>query len=93
MARRSISRKKLYEQNFPYKVDIPVPPEGLGRRINEMVAWCKENVAQWESHGRSEGLQDFARFYFMDAKTAEFFATRWGGQIRGVKRSWTAPLQ
>jgi len=29
----------------------------------------------------------------MDAKTAEFFATRWGGQIRGVKRSWTAPLQ
>jgi len=78
MSRRSISRKKLYERVFPHKVDIPVPSEGLGRRINEMVSWCKENAGKGrEMHGHSVGLQDYARFYFMDERGAETFRQRW----------------
>ncbi len=67
-------------RRFPHKVDAPVPGNGLGRRLTEMLDWCRANIAagDWTQHGRGERRpgdvpQDFARFYFVDSVDAETF--------------------
>ena len=74
------------ERNFPHRVDIPVPPGGLGRRLTDMHQWCRENVTagEWAQHGhqvrrKGECPADFARFYFSTTGNAEAFRWRWGG--------------
>jgi len=61
-----------------------VPPFGLGQQLNNMLAWCRENVPpegwachHWEEHrGRLVNPKSWARFYFLDAKKAEGFRQR-----------------
>lgn len=76
--------KRAAARRFPHHVDVPVPPGGLGNRLNEMLAWCRANVAAggWEMHGHSEKLVgkiaiDYARFYFLRAYGANLFRWRW----------------
>ena len=76
--------KKAAESKFPHRVDIPVPGSGLGRRLTEMLDWCRENVpaATWSHHHHSERCKgeapkDFARFYFLYEAVAEAFRRRW----------------
>jgi len=72
------------ERRFPHKVDIPIPTVGLGRRLADMLAWCRESLdsAEWDQHVRKEReagevLVDLARFYFANAADAEAFRRRW----------------
>jgi hypothetical protein len=55
MARTHHPGKRAAEQNFPHRVDVPVPPGGLGNRLNQMLAWCVMNIRaeDWEQHGAS----------------------------------------
>jgi hypothetical protein len=47
------------ERRFPIKVDIPVPPGGLGRRLTDMLDWCHANVAAGRVGGtRAPGAQE-----------------------------------
>ena len=62
---------------------MPVPGGGLGRRLTDMLEWCRENVpaGTWVQHHHSErrkGEQpaDFARFFLYEA-VAEAFRRRW----------------
>lgn len=75
MRRRSTPAKKQAERDFPVKIDFPVPPNGLGSVLNEMHDWLNINVGKgkWECHGRLEGNQDFARFYFKNDFGANAF--------------------
>jgi len=68
----------------PHHFDVPVSGGGLGRRLTEMLDWCRENVlaGTWAQHHHSERRKgeapaDFARFYFMDEADAEVFRRRW----------------
>ena len=72
------------ERRFLYRVDIPVPGSGLGRRLTEMHDWCRQNVVPsgWAQHGhgerrRGERPVDFARFYLATEADAEAFRKRW----------------
>jgi hypothetical protein len=72
------------ERKFPIKVDIPVPPGGLGRRLTDMLDWCHANVAAdaWAQHGhqerrKGERRSDFSRWYFLSDTDAETFKNRW----------------
>ena len=75
------------EARFPIKVNIPVTPDGLGRRLAHMLAWCQANVAAgaWEQHGfmdkkrRDErGIPiDYSRWYFLSDADAEAFRQEW----------------
>jgi hypothetical protein len=40
----------------PHRVDIRVPPTGLGGRLSAMLTWCRENVpaGAWDMHWHSE---------------------------------------
>ena len=78
------SFQKAAEAKFPIRIDVPVPPDGFGRRLPEMYAWCRENVAagQWAEHShqvRRKGARplDFARWYFANEADAEAFRKRW----------------
>ena len=72
------------ERRFPHKVDVPIPAAGLGRRLTDMLAWCRENFDsnEWDQHVRKEraagaALVDLARFYFTSQSDAEAFRQRW----------------
>jgi len=72
------------ERRFRRKVDIRVPGGGLGRRLTDILDWCRENIAAgaWNEHGRSERRKgeapaDFARFYFINEAAAAAFRRRW----------------
>jgi hypothetical protein len=56
MARHINPRKREAERTFPHCVDIRVPPDGLGGRLNEMLTWCRERVVldAWAEHGHRE---------------------------------------
>jgi hypothetical protein len=80
---RQLFRRKA-ERRFPHKIDVPVPAGGLGKRLDAMLAWCREHAAPhfWDCHGHSvrtpeDKLQRFARFYFADAPVAEAFKQKW----------------
>jgi len=72
------------ERKFPIKIDIPVPPSGLGRRLTDMLDWCHANVAAgaWAQHGtrcvgRASAPRTFARWYFLSDADAVAFRRRW----------------
>jgi hypothetical protein len=84
MARVHYETRLAAERSFQHRVDIPVPLGGLGNRLNEMLVWCRANIAagEWDQHGRSEKALgqvpiDFARFYFMTGADADLFRWRW----------------
>ncbi len=88
---KSISGKEWAERRFPHRVDIPVPDDGLGRRLDTMLAWCRENMeaGEWAQHGHTEYQPPelpthVARFYFMEAKVADTFRQSWCCAAPGV---------
>jgi len=46
MARTNTRLKQQAEKRFPHKFDVPVPPGGIGKRLNAMLAWCGEHAAR-----------------------------------------------
>jgi hypothetical protein len=84
MARYHYQTRREAERRYPHQVDIPVRPPGLGGRLNEMLAWCREHFTEWTHAGvtlpdRNErGIAiDAVRFYFMDEIAAQQFQERW----------------
>ena len=83
--RRSITRRQQVERAFPFRVDVEVPPFGLGKRLDAMLAWCREHVpaGEWDQHGWQERRgpmadpRHWSRFYFADERQAEAFLGFW----------------
>lgn len=44
MNRRSTPSAKRDDDAFPIRVKLAVPPEGLGRRLDEMTAWLRDSL-------------------------------------------------
>jgi hypothetical protein len=85
MARHHYQSRLDAERRYPHRVDIPVPPVGLGARLSEMVEWCGGRFADWTFHGLTDKTRtddrgipiDLVRFYFMDEIAAQEFRERW----------------
>jgi hypothetical protein len=76
--------KREAERTLPYHVDIPVPGGGLGRRLTDMLYWCRTHVASggWAEHGHSKKRKSkvslyFSRFYFASEADADTFRKLW----------------
>jgi hypothetical protein len=76
--------KREAVRRFPHRVDIPVPGSGLGRRLTDMLDWCRSHVADgaWTEQGHSEERKGeaslhVARFYFATKADAETFRKLW----------------
>ena len=69
------------ERRFPVRIRIAVPPEGLGGRLDQMIAWLDANCGAdgWTSTPSStRGVVDDAfATYFADVTLASAFVARW----------------
>lgn len=69
-----------------YRVDMPAPGRGLGRRLNDMLDWCHVHagLGNYDQHGylaaRPDGrdVQAFIRFSFESARDAARFRQEFG---------------
>jgi hypothetical protein len=85
MAKSLHPSQQAAETRFPYKVDIALPDSGLGRRLVEMMAWCRDRMTadEWDSHTITERAPErppitSVRFYFSTEAAAAAFKRQWG---------------
>ena len=78
------------ERQFPVRVRIAVPPQGLGRQLAIMHGWLDETcgVTGWATApaGLAGVVNDAIAFYFADAGLAHAFVTRFccGWRVEAV---------
>ena len=71
---------KSIERAYPHIVEIVVPPNGFGRRLDMMHNWHMARGIQSRSgRRRYEEPNEFIRWCFADAETADAFAAKFGG--------------
>jgi hypothetical protein len=46
VAQRSTTSAKRDDDAFPIRIKMAVPPDGLGKRLDEMQAWLRSNLAR-----------------------------------------------
>ena len=78
MTRASRQAQREAERQFPVRVRIAVPPEGLGRQLMLMHGWLDETcgAAAWASAGTIGVVNDAIAFYFESATFAHAFVAR-----------------
>jgi hypothetical protein len=76
-------------RSFPYKVDIPSPKGGLGRRELTMTVWCGKNCDAGAWACRPHEVREYGqtpvqciRFYFGSGDPARAFRDAFGGTLR-----------
>lgn len=69
------------ERRFPARIRIAVPPEGLGRQLDDMTAWLDANCGADNWAMTPAGLRgvvnDALAIYFVDTALASAFVARW----------------
>lgn len=81
MSRRKgeITRAQI-DREYPYQVEIVIPPGGLGRRLDEMHRFCA-GLADYRTRGARKGAVDACRWCFAEASPGEAFQRRFGGIV------------
>ena len=75
---------KTIARDFPFVVEIAVPPNGLGRRLNAMHAFHNQRGIQVARiQHRHEDGRDFLLWCFARRAIAEQFAAEFGGTLTG----------
>jgi hypothetical protein len=78
------------ERRFPVRIRIAVPPQGLGKRLDEIKAWLDDNcgIEGWAMtpSGLRGVANDAVAVYFCNAALAGAFVARWcrGEQAESV---------
>jgi hypothetical protein len=69
------------EQDFPYLVELALPPEGFRSVLLEIDTFHRERrIPVRRGRSRHEVKQFYIRFCFPDAATADAFRNRFGGE-------------
>jgi hypothetical protein len=83
----NLSRKRnlaayVNERNFPFVVQIVVPDDGFGSKLDAINAWHLYSKNK-QSRGRLQSIAEkkFWRWCFKDFETAEKFRQRFGGEV------------
>lgn len=91
--RKGEMTNRIAERDYPFGVEIEVPPGGFGEQLNELYRWCgaRAGAGNFVTRGRLEGLHDFVVFRFKYQEAAADFQ-RWvehrqPGAITGRGRS------
>jgi hypothetical protein len=82
MIRRKSENVRLRtERDFPYVVELVLPPEGFRSVLLEVDAFHRDRrIPVRRGRNRQEVKQVYIRFCFPDAATAEAFRNRFGGE-------------
>ena len=71
---------KSVEQDFPHFVEIAVPPDGLGTRLNAMYDFhARHGIEAKRGHGRRDDGGSLIRWCFADPALADAFAKEFRG--------------
>jgi len=84
MIRKGEQTAKRNERDYPYIVEVDVPPSGFGNRLDAMLrAHLTLGIPERRGQTRREAseIRDYARWCFADARHAESFARAFGGKI------------
>lgn len=75
MVSHGIRQAKRDELTFPVRLKIKVPDRGLGRLLDQMVEWLRENLAagHYACHSAPSVGGSAAAFYFRDVDAALAF--------------------
>lgn len=75
---KSVLMAEKDAKDFPYHVDVPVPPMGLGKQMDVIEAWLRQVMgAEWREHGAGGGHNHVARYMFRTRMDAERFEAAW----------------
>lgn len=72
----------MNERDFPHFVDIDVPSNGLGTRLEAMYEWHRQLRLDRKA---GSGGRDVARFCFLNAETADAFHNEFGGERKSAE--------
>jgi hypothetical protein len=79
------------DRRFPARIRIAVPPEGLGRQLDDMKAWLDANCGAGNWATTPAGLRgvvnDALAIYFLDTTLATMPSSRAGASASASKRS------
>ena len=79
------SNVNAIERDFPHIVEMAVPLNGFGKRLDAMYEWHRAHgIEARRGTGRREEGQDFIRWCFADQKNAADFAASFGGKRMGA---------
>lgn len=69
---RELRTIKQLEKEFPYQVELMVPPGGLGQRLDEIESWISRAIARGDfaRWGRRRAGQDVAVWGFRESVLA-----------------------
>jgi hypothetical protein len=80
VTRASKRAQREAERQYPVRVRIAIPPQGLGRQLEVIHAWFEETcgIDGWATSpaGLAGLLNDAIAFYFADAAFAHAFVAR-----------------
>lgn len=70
------------ERDFPYIVELPVPPNGFGAKLDSMYEFHREHGIQ-DARGRGQRRNegDFVRWCFGKLDDAKEFSKAFGGEL------------
>jgi hypothetical protein len=85
---KSVLMAEKDAREFPHHVSVPVPPCGMGGRMEVIAAWLRANVGEeWRSHGSWKGGEQSSRYMFRAFEAAERF------RCALALENWTCPFQ
>jgi hypothetical protein len=68
---KSVLMAEKDAREFPHHVELPIPPFGLGKRLDIIAAWLDTNIgSEWRSHSHLEKGEHTARYMFRSEQDA-----------------------
>lgn len=70
------------ERQYPYIVELPVPPNGLGSKLDSMYQFHRDSGIQpIRGRGQRRDSADYVRWCFADRDCAEAFSKAFNGTL------------
>ncbi len=79
---KSVLMAERDARDFPHHVELPIPPFGLGKRLDIIAAWLNINIGpDWRSHSHLERGEDTALYMFKRHDEAVRFSEALNGEF------------
>jgi hypothetical protein len=79
---KSVLMAEKDARDFPHHVELPIPPFGLGKRLDIIAAWLNTNIGpDWRSHSHLERGEDTALYMFRRHDEAVRFSEALNGEF------------
>ena len=79
---KSVLMAERDAKDFPYHVDVPVPPMGFGKQMDVIESWLRQTLDnEWRQHGSGSRGYHVARYMFRTKTDSDLFEAAWTAGI------------